>query len=260
MEAQGLRPNQKLGQNFLVDPNMADAIVAAAGDLSDKQVIEIGPGAGALTVRLLEKAAQVTAVELDAGLFRLLSQHVPQAQLIHEDALKIDWSAVIGNRPVAAVANLPYYITTPLLFRLLQETKADPLVLMMQKEVVGRLCASPGGKEYGALSVMVQYGAEVETVLTVPPQCFYPVPKVDSAVVRIRRRPPQTPAGDEAWFETVVHACFKQRRKTLLNNLSALLGRDKARDVLAKTGIAENSRAEQLSIAQFVSLTNASKA
>ncbi len=262
MTENGLRPNKRLGQNFLCDKNAADAIVRAAGDLTGRRVLEIGPGAGALTVRLCKKASHVYALELDAGLYAMLQNHV-EAQnltLIHGDALKADLASLDLGEHAAVVANLPYYATTAILLRLLHELPTvDTFVLMMQKEVAQRLCAPPGGRDYGSLSVAVQYYSQTQTVLQVPPPCFFPAPDVDSTVVRLTRRPYPIQPADEAWMFTLVRASFAMRRKTILNNLSAIPGLDKPAimQALGQCGIAPGVRGETLCIEQFIALSDA---
>lgn len=263
LEANGLRPNKRLGQNFLCDPNAADAIVRAAGDLRARDVLEIGPGAGALTVRLCEQARHVSALELDAGLFALLTRelaHCENLTLVHGDALKAQLHTMIETPDAAVVANLPYYATTAILLRLLHECKcANTFVLMMQKEVAARLCAPPGNKAYGSLSVAVQYYAQAQSVMQVPPNCFFPAPEVDSTVVRlVRRAYPRRPQ-DEAWMFDVVRASFQMRRKTLYNNLCAMAQMDKqgARQALSDCGIDPSVRGETLDIDAFIALSDA---
>lgn len=263
LEANGLRPNKRLGQNFLCDPNAADAIVRAAGDLHARDVLEIGPGAGALTVRLCQKAQRVSALELDAGLFALLTHelaHCANLTLVHGDALKAPLHTMIQTPDAAVVANLPYYATTAILLRLLHECKcANTFVLMMQKEVAARLCAPPGNKSYGSLSVAVQYYAQAQTVMQVPPSCFFPAPEVDSTVVRLTRRAyPQRPM-DETWMFDVVRASFQMRRKTLFNNLCAMPQMDKqgVTHALQKCGIDPAVRGERLNIDAFIALSDA---
>lgn len=262
LASHGLHPNKRLGQNFLCDANVADAIVRQAGELSGRRVIEIGPGAGALTTRLLEKGARVVAVELDAGLCRLLSDRIEDDNftLIHANALDVPFPDLLIEDNTTLVANLPYYITTPLLMRFLTESSdIGTMILMMQREVAQRLAAPPGGREYGSLSVAVSYYAAVSNRMSVSPSCFFPEPAVSSSVVMLSRRPyPQRPT-DESLLFSVVRACFAMRRKTLLNNLAAMpaLDKDRALRVLESCGIDKNVRAEQLSIDEFIALSNA---
>lgn len=261
LEEFGLSPNKKLGQNFLCDGHACDEIVRAAGPLSEKAVLEIGPGPGALTVRLVRAAKRVTALELDAGLCRLLDDRVPKENftLVHGDALKENLTALLPEEKAAVVANLPYYVTTPILMRLLHELpQVDVMVLMMQKEVAQRLCAKPGGKAYGSLSIAVQYYAQAETVLQVSPNCFFPQPDVESTVVRLTRRAfSQTPQDETLFFE-VVRQAFAMRRKTLWNNLAKLrhMGKEKAKAALEAAGLEASVRGEQVSIEQFVQLSD----
>lgn len=262
LEENGLRPNKRLGQNFLCDKNAADAIVRAAGDLEDRCVFEIGPGAGALTLRLCQKARHVYALELDAGLFQLLQNNLQgeNLTLMHGDALKEDFSQLALGEQAVVVANLPYYATTALVLRLLHELPmVQTFVLMMQKEVAQRLCAPPGGRDYGSLSVAVQYYAQTQTVLQVPPTCFFPTPEVDSTVVRLQRRAYPIRPVDETWMFTLVRASFAMRRKTIVNNLCAVKGLDKPNilQALRQCGIDPSARGETLSIAQFIALSDA---
>ena len=262
LQAHGLSPNKRLGQNFLCDTNIADAIVNAAGELGSSTVLEIGPGAGALTVRLLKRAERVLAIELDAGLCRLLADRVdaPNFTLIHADALKVPLIDLNLKEHSVLVANLPYYVTTPLLMRFLLECKQlDRFVLMMQREVAQRLCAPPGGKEYSSLSVAVQYYADVKNVLTVSANCFYPAPEVSSAVVALTRKTPDNLPKDEQLLFRVVQACFAMRRKTVQNNLQAIpgMGRKGAERALEISGINGSVRGETLSLNDFIILSDA---
>ena len=258
LDAYGLKPNQKLGQNFLCDGQMADAIIATAGLLGDKTVLEIGPGAGVLTGRLTQKAKKVVAVELDAGLFRLLSERMifDNLQLVHGDALKIDLGALIGEGPCAVIANLPYYITSAILMRLLPLPQVETMILMMQKEVAQRLAAQPGGKDYGSLTLAVKYHAEAELLRLVPPECFFPIPKVDSAVLRLTKRPYDHKPKDEDKLFQIIRLAFAMRRKTLLNNLAANMGREKAAEAIERAGLSPMARAETLSLEEFIRLSD----
>ena len=263
LEEHGLRANKKFGQNFLCEKNTADAIVKQAGELKGKTVLEIGPGAGAITKRLCEAAEQVYAIEIDNGLYGLLCEKLkeyPNLELIHADALKQDYKKLFPQAPMRVVANLPYYITTPLLMQLLHDLpQADVMVLMMQKEVARRICAAPGGKDYGSLSIAVQYYCEARVVLQVPPDCFYPSPEVDSCVVKLTRRDYGVhPKNEDRMFE-VIRAGFQMRRKTIQNNLGALggLGKAGAAEALKRAGISPNTRAEALCIEEFIRLSDA---
>lgn len=260
LRAFGLHVSKRLGQNFLVDEAVVDAIVAAADVQAGDAVLEIGPGIGTLTQGLLEAGAKVVAVELDQRLVRVLGETLAgydDLRVIHGDILKIDISREMATAPFKVIANLPYYITTPILMLLLeQRLPITSLVTMVQKEVAQRMVASPGGKDYGALSVAVQYYSAPEIVLTVPPRSFIPAPAVESAVIRccVRERPPVELA-DEAAFFRVVKAAFAQRRKTLANALKAA-GIDAA-TVLAAAGIDGSRRGETLSLAEFAAVANA---
>lgn len=256
----GLRANKKLGQNFLCDKNMADAIVSASGDLSEMNVLEIGPGAGALTGRLCAAARSVCAIELDGGLYRLLSSRLnaPNLTLINADALQYDF-AQLPAQPDCVVANLPYYITTALINRLLQLPTVRTLSLMMQREVADRLTARPGSKAYGSLSVAVQYHCETRVALSIPPECFYPAPDVASSLVHFTRRPYASRPADEQHMFTLVRTCFAMRRKTISNNMSASGKWDKPHieRALAAARIDPRARAEALSIDDFIRLSDA---
>lgn len=263
LQEYGLRANKKFGQNFLCEKNTADAIVRQAGELKDETVLEIGPGAGAITTRLCEAAREVYAVEIDSGLYSLLSDRLagyPNLHLIHADALKLDYKTAFPKAPTRVVANLPYYITTPLLMRMLWDLpQADGMVLMMQKEVAKRICAAPKGKDFGSLSLAVQYYCEAKVAMQVPPECFYPAPEVDSCVVKLTRRDYGIhPKSEERMFE-VIRAAFQMRRKTILNNLGAYdgLGKAGAAEALSHAGIPSGARAESLDMEQFIRLSDA---
>jgi len=263
LRAFGLHVSKRVGQNFLVDEGVVDAIVAAAGVRPGDAVLEIGPGIGTLTQGLLEAGAKVVAVELDQRLVRVLRETLAgyeDVRVVHGDILKINIPQQMAIAPYKVVANLPYYITTPILLLLLeQRLPVSVLVAMVQKEVAQRMVAAPGGKDYGALSVAVQYFTVPEIVLTVPPRSFIPAPAVESAVIRctVRERPPVEVA-DEAAFFRVVKAAFAQRRKTLANALKAA-GIDAAA-VLAAAGVDGGRRGETLALAEFAAVTNAYQA
>jgi 16S rRNA (adenine1518-N6/adenine1519-N6)-dimethyltransferase len=263
----GVRPKKRLGQNFLVNPGVLKKIVAAANLTAADTVVEIGPGIGTLTGRLAEAAGKVVAVEVDPALVALLKETLskfPNLYLVEGDALKADFNALVaaagGAFPYKVVANLPYYITTPLLTRLLTGNfRVALLVVMVQKEVALRLVARPGTKEYGAISVLVRFMAEPELVAVVSRGSFFPAPEVDSAVVRLTVRPsaPVTIPDEELFFR-VVRAAFAQRRKTLTNALAGSglgLGRDAWPEVLARAGIDPTRRGETLSLEEFAAVT-----
>jgi len=259
LRAFGLHVSKRLGQNFLVDEGVVDAIVAAAGVRPGDAVLEIGPGIGTLTQGLLDAGAKVVAVELDQRLIGVLRETLAgyeDVRVVHGDILKINIPQQMAIAPYKVVANLPYYITTPILLLLLeQRLPVSVLVAMVQKEVAQRMVAAPGGKDYGALSVAVQYFTVPEIVLTVPPRSFIPAPAVESAVIRctVRERPPVEVADEEAFFR-VVKAAFAQRRKTLANALKAA-GIDAAA-VLAAAGVDGGRRGETLALAEFAAGTN----
>ena len=262
MSAPGLPPpNKRLGQNFLIDPNIVRKIVALAELNSSDPVLEIGPGRGILTEALCHVAGRVTAVEVDPWLHAYLETRqaeLPNVELVCEDALAYPAESLpIGT---VVVANLPYYISTPLLFRLLDQRDRFPrMVLMLQDEVADRLVAKPGGSDYGVLSVMAQYAADITKSFRVSAQCFRPRPEVASAVVllRTKERSMLSPQ-EEAAFRVLVKAAFAHRRKTLVNSL-----RDEGYDLhpvtetLQRLAIAPTRRAETLSVEDFLRLARA---
>jgi len=270
LKRKGLAPNKKLGQNFLVHQHTPRRIVELAGLDPEDQVVEVGVGLGALTRPLAAATARVIGLEADSGIIRLHQeqQDLPaNVDLVHADVLKVDFAGLVApGQRLKIVANLPYSISTPFLFRLIDHAQLmDFAVVMLQKEVAQRLLAQPGTKEYGAPTVLLASCAEVRLLLKVHPADFHPRPKVDSVVVRIGFHPqPQRvqalDAFDRKLFSRVVHAAFGQRRKTLLNALdSAALATDKqelARRIEA-AGIAPSARAETLSLENFVALSRA---
>jgi 16S rRNA (adenine1518-N6/adenine1519-N6)-dimethyltransferase len=271
LDRHGIRPSRRRGQNFLIDRNTLERVVAAAGLTSDDGVLEIGPGLGILTQALAAAARRVLAVEVDAGLARVLAaetlQGLDNVTLLHADFLELDLPAALreclGEGRHKAVANIPYSITSPVLVRLLEHHELlERIVLMVQKEVALRLAARPGTGDYGSLTVFAQFHAEVDIVGTVSRNCFLPAPEVDSAIVRLRlRREPRFPGLDERRFFAVVHAAFQQRRKNLLNSLSGSgelsLEREQATAALAATGIDAGRRGETLALEEFARLAAA---
>jgi len=257
----GIRASKRLGQNFLAAPDVVDSIVAAAGVGAGGAVLEIGPGIGTLTQALAEAGARVTAVEIDGRLVEALQKTLAgydNIRIIHGDILKLDIGREISGR-FTVVANLPYYITTPVVMRLLKmRLSIDRLVLMVQREVALRMVARPGSKDYGALSVAVQYHTEPQVAFSVPAGAFIPAPKVDSAVVRCEvRGRAAVEVGSEELFFRVVRLAFAQRRKTLANALKAGLGDREAVDkVLAAAGVDGMRRGETLSLAEFAAIAN----
>ncbi|MBP2662708.1 MAG: rsmA [Firmicutes bacterium] len=259
----GIHMSKKLGQNFLIDGNVVDGIVSAAKVLEGEPVLEIGPGIGTLTQGLAEAGAEVTAVELDRRLIEVLGKTLEgygNVRVIHGNILKIDISREINKEKYKVVANLPYYITTPIIMKFLEERlPVELLVTMVQKEVAQRMVAKPGGKDYGALSVAVQYYTEPEIMFIVPPQAFIPAPAVESAVIRctVRSAPPVELVSEKMFFR-VVKAAFAQRRKTLANGLKAAgLNKEDLEQVLAQAGVDGGRRGEQLSLDEFAAIANA---
>lgn len=269
MADQGVHFSKSLGQNFLTDDHIIDKIVSSGDIAPDDGVIEIGPGIGSLTEGLLNRAKKVVSIEIDKTLYPILEAHfgtAPHFKLIKEDVLKLDLDALIKEefsecKRVKVVANLPYYITTPIIMHLLEQKIAiTDIVVMIQKEVADRLTASHGNKSYGALTVSAQFYADIMMCFKVPRGVFIPQPNVDSAVIKltIRKVPPVELISDSVFFE-VIKAAFAQRRKTLLNTLSHNLKLDKNIIDIALTSvdIKTNMRAEQLSIDAFGKMANA---
>ena len=263
MDTYGIAPLKKFGQNFLIDGNVADKIAAAAA-VDGECALEIGPGLGALTSRLVQKAHHVAAYEIDAGLVRAISGILSDADnftLFHKDFLKADLAKELGplfdGRDIYVAANLPYYITSPCIMRLVTaKLNIKRITVMLQKEVAQRICASSGGKEYGSISAAVQYFARPELLFTVSPTCFYPKPDVHSAVMTLHVQPCDTAKAAE-YLETV-RAVFAMRRKTVLSNLRQGydLPREQAQAVLKAANIAENARAETLSVKKLMRLSD----
>ncbi|MBR2214253.1 MAG: 16S rRNA (adenine(1518)-N(6)/adenine(1519)-N(6))-dimethyltransferase RsmA [Selenomonadaceae bacterium] len=257
-----LRASKRLGQNFLIDPGVVQEIVTAANIKSGDRVLEIGPGIGTLTQGLAEAGAVVTAVELDKKLPAVLAETLASYEnirVIPGDVLKIDILALMGEEPFKVVANLPYYITTPILLSLLERRlPIVSIVTMVQREVAERMMAAPGSKSYGSLSVAVQYYTEPGLIMAVPPRSFLPAPEVESAVVAcLVRAKPAVTVSDEALFFRVVKAAFGQRRKTLGNALKSGFEAETVRLALERTRIDGGRRGETLSLQEFATLTDA---
>ena len=257
-----LRADKKLGQNFLIDEQVVRQIVAAAELSEADTVLEVGPGIGTLTQGLAESKAQVVAVELDTRLLPVLAttlEGYDNVRVVHGDILKVDIMEEVGVPNFKVCANLPYYITTPIIFALLEKRlPMERLVAMVQKEVAERMAAQPGGKDYGALSVAIQYYTEPEIAFIVPPTSFIPAPAVDSAVIVCKRREkPPVEVCDEALFFRVVKAAFSLRRKMLSNSLKNMgIKSEQVAKWLELAGVDGKRRAETLSLEDFAKLTN----
>ncbi len=263
LKAFGLRMSKKLGQNFLIDASIVQGIVDAAEIEEGDRVLEIGPGIGTLTQGLAEAGADVTAVELDKKLPAVLAETLKgydNVRIVPGDILKVNIPEIMGDAPFKVAANLPYYITTPILMALLERhLPITHMVTMVQKEVALRMVAKPGGKDYGALSVAVQYYTEPEIVLDVPPRSFIPAPEVDSVVIACKvRETPAVAVADEKMFFRVVKAAFGQRRKTLANALKGGgLPKEQIKDAMEQAGIDPTRRGETLTLAEFGKLADA---
>lgn len=255
---------KKFGQNFLVDSNVLTKIVEAAEISKEDCVLEIGPGIGTMTQCLAEKAGRVVAVEIDKSLIPILEETLADydnVRLINADILKVDINKIVEEenqgRPVKVVANLPYYITTPIIMELFEShVPLQSVTVMVQKEVADRMQVGPGTKDYGALSLAVQYYAKPEIVANVPPNCFIPRPNVGSAVIRLTRyQKPPVQVEDEARLFSLVRAAFNQRRKTLVNALSNAPGigvtKEQAAAALERLGLSYTIRGEALTLEQF---------
>lgn len=274
LRSAGLRPRKRLGQNFLVNTRVIDAIIEAAAPSSGDLVLEIGAGTGVLTQQLALSSSKVIAVELDEGLFRILQsifQDKPDVTLIHGDILDLDFSVLADMQPVPerikVIGNLPYYISTPILMKVLKESSSLPIemiLVMVQEEVGARIAASPGTKDYGALSIAVAYRSEARILRRVPAGSFYPEPKVDSVLVRLDvRSVPPVDIEDEEFFFCIVRSAFQYRRKTLRNALRMAC---KAGEIQLPAGLLDNAleasgldasrRGETLDISEFASLAN----
>ena len=260
---------KKFGQNFLIDGHVLDKIIAGAGVTKDDMVLEIGPGIGTMTQYLAEAAGKVVAVEIDRNLLPILQETLSDydnVKVIHADVLSLDLEKLVqeenGGRPIKVVANLPYYITTPIIMALFeQHVPLANVTVMVQKEVAARMKSGPGSKDYGALSLAVQYYAEPYIVANVPCNCFMPRPNVDSAVIRLTRyEEPPVQVKDEKMLFKVIRASFNQRRKTLqngLNNSSELnFTKDQIAAAIAAAGFSPSVRGEALTLEQFARLTD----
>ena len=260
---------KKFGQNFLIDGHVLDKIIAGAGVTKDDMGLEIGPGIGTMTQYLAEAAGKVVAVEIDRNLLPILQETLADydnVKVIHADVLSLDLEKLVqeenGGRPIKVVANLPYYITTPIIMALFeQHVPLANVTVMVQKEVAARMKSGPGSKDYGALSLAVQYYAEPYIVANVPCNCFMPRPNVDSAVIRLTRyEEPPVQVKDEKMRFKIIRASFNQRRKTLqngLNNSSELnFTKDQIAAAIAEAGFSPSVRGEALTLEQFAKLTD----
>ncbi len=258
-------PRKRFGQHFLRDARVLDAIVEALGPLEASTVVEIGPGRGVLTDRLVERAARLVAIELDRDLAQHLTERYaarPGVSIVNADVLKVSLGALAAG-PYRLVGNVPYYITTPILFQALEAPRAEVAVFLVQKEVADRLTAPPGTKAYGALGVNIQAVAEVELVVRVPPGAFYPPPQVESAVVRLRPRPdPVVTPEEEVGYRRFVQAAFGMRRKQLGRVLRSVAGlsADEADAVARGCGLDPQARPEVLSPEAFARVVRALRA
>lgn len=260
---------KKFGQNFLIDTTVLDRIIGAADITKDDCILEIGPGIGTMTQYLAESAGKVIAVEIDKNLIPILQDTLSEydnVEVINEDILKLDIPAIVerenGGKPIKVVANLPYYITTPIIMGLFEsKVPLQSITIMVQKEVADRMQVGPGTKDYGALSLAVQYYAKPEIVANVPPNCFIPRPTVGSAVIRLTRysEPPVQVNNEKLMFD-LIRASFNQRRKTLVNGLSNAgflqFSKEKIAEVLEEMGQSATVRGETFTLEQFAELAN----
>lgn len=268
LAGEGLRPKKGLGQNFLTDESVLSDIVSAADLDADSCVLEIGPGMGVLTRELAKKAGKVVAVEIDTTILPVLSKNLAEfdnVSVINKDILKVDLETLFnehfGDKPVKVIANLPYYITTPIIMKLLEEKQIDSIVVMIQREVARRLAARAGSKDFGAITLAVDYRAVAEPVRDVPPEAFMPAPKVWSSVIRLalRDKPPVT-VNDEKHFFDLIKGAFSQRRKTFVNSVGSYpalnTSKEEVKAILETLAISETVRGEALDIEAYAKISN----
>ena len=261
---------KRFGQNFLIDTRVLDKIISASGITKDDMILEVGPGIGTMTQYLCESARKVIAVEIDKNLIPILEndtlKEYDNERVINEDILKLDINKLVeeenDGKPIKVVANLPYYITTPIIMGLFEShVPIESITIMVQKEVADRMQVGPGTKDYGALSLAVQYYAKPEIIANVPPNCFMPRPNVGSAVIKLTRHE-QVPVEvkDEKLMFKLIRAAFNQRRKTLQNSINnspeLSLSKDQVVEALDKMGLSQTIRGEALSLEQFAELAN----
>lgn len=265
----GFTFQKKYGQNFLIDTHVLDKIITAAGVTKDDCVLEVGPGIGTMTQYLAEHAGRVAAVEIDRGLIPILEETLADCDnvaVINADILKVDIKQMVleynDGRPIKVVANLPYYITTPIIMGLFeQDVPIDNITVMVQKEVAERMQVGPGSKNYGALSLAVQYYAKPYLVANVPPNCFIPRPNVGSAVIRLTRyQKPPVSVNDPKLMFRLIRASFNQRRKTLLNGLNnsqeLTFSKEQIQSAIGQLGVPAAVRGEALTLDQFARLSD----
>lgn len=259
------RFSKSLGQNFLVDKNFVEKIVERA-DVKDSNVLEIGPGIGTITYEMAKSAKKVVAIEIDSSLLPIIEENMEEFEnfkLIHEDILKADLEKIVSEEfngeEFSVVSNLPYYITTPIIEKLVtSKLPCRDMTIMVQKEVADRMLATEKDKEYSSLSVFVKYYSDAKKVTNVPKSVFMPQPKIDSTVLKLSLRKYTDQVDEKALFD-LIHAGFNKRRKTILNSLADAVEKDKLRLAFEKLGIKDNLRAENLSLDDFINLTKTIK-
>lgn len=260
---------KKFGQNFLIDPRILDKIIEAADITKDDCVLEIGPGIGSVTQQLIEHAGKVISIEIDKQLIPILEEQFGECEnfrLVHNDVLKVDLAKLIEEespgKKIKVVANLPYYITTPIIMGLLEHNlPIESITVMVQKEVADRLASGPGSKQYGAITVAMNYYCTTELVTDVPHNCFMPRPNVESAVIKlVLHDKPPVQVNSQVQLLRIIKAAFSQRRKTLLNTLMSNGGfnfpKDKFKEILDNSGIGATTRGETLSLEEFARLSD----